>query len=257
VETVSTSIPIQTAHVRGAAQLSIVLPQLAQPDLGERSCGVRITDHRSSWTRLLENTLTSFYVKTYDYPTTRDRWRGALRNTGPLVRSRAAREFDALDWMRAQEIPTADPVGVLENRAWGLLHRAVLITRTFPGTSVCLLLPDLPPPERRELGRAVGELVGRLHRAGFRDRNLDPRNLLARRTDTGNWCVVKIDSPRYVLRREGDTEDALTRADWARLLPQLADFGIADSTYAAAREHRACSSISSRPADANPRDSQQ
>jgi hypothetical protein len=46
--------------------------------------------------------------------------------------------------------------------------------------------------------------------------------------------VTKIDSPRYRLVRRGQPDDRLARADWARLLPQLEPFGIADETRAAA-----------------------
>lgn len=80
---------------------------------------------------------------------------------------------------------------------------------------------------------AIGELVGRLHHLGFRDRNLDLRNLLVQRTAEG-WQIAKIDSPRWRLVRPGARIDAATRADWLRLGPQLAAFGVLEAARAAA-----------------------
>ena len=64
----------------------------------------------------------------------------------------------------------------------------------------------------------------------------DLRNLLAKRCPDGSWHIVKIDSPRHVLRRPGIYEDALTRADWARLLPQLTPFDLANAVRQAAAD---------------------
>lgn len=236
METVSTRIPTQVAHVRGGAQLSEVLRSLALPGLGERSCGTVITDHRSSWVRLVESSTTIYFVKTYDYSTAFRRWSGVLRNTGPWTRSRAAREYDAMRWMMASGLPSATPMGVLEWRTFSLLRRAVLITAQFEGSALSELLPEVGRAERLALALATGHLIGHLHCRGFRDRNLDLRNLLAQRRPDGGWHIVKIDSPRHVLRRPGIYEDALTRADWARLLPQLTPFDLADVVRQAAAD---------------------
>jgi hypothetical protein len=155
-----------------------------------------------------------------------------LRNTGPFVRSRAAAEFDALEWMARQDLPAPQALGVLEHRWLGHLRRAVLVTAEFRGTAVDALLPGLTPPDRLELARAIGALVARLHHLGFRDRNLDLRNLLGQRM-SGGWSIAKLDSPRHVLRAPGNELDALARADWARLLPQLERFGLGEIARAA------------------------
>lgn len=195
-------------------------------ELGERTFGTSIVDHRSSWVRRGTILSSPYFIKTYDYPAARDRWRGWLRNTGPLTRSRAAREFDAMAWLRAHQVPTAAPIAVLETRRFGLLRRAILVTAAFPGTAADTLLPTLAPAEQVDLARAIGRLVGILHRLGFRDGNLDLRNLIVQRHDDG-WCVAKIDSPRFRLCRPGPTEDRWTRRDWARLSPQLQRYGLA------------------------------
>ena len=65
-----------------------------------------------------------------------------------------------------------------------------------------------------------------MHDLGFRDRNLDLRNLLLA-DDRSSLAIAKIDSPRHRLVRIGEPNDRLARADWTRLLPQLDAFGIA------------------------------
>lgn len=87
------------------------------------------------------------------------------------------------------------------------------------------MLPSLAAAERIDAAVAIGRFVYRLHELGFRDRNLDLRNLLLLRTAAA-WQVTKIDSPRFVLRPPSRDEDALSRADWQRLAPQLAVFGL-------------------------------
>lgn len=235
METVSTRIPIPGRVIRGGAKLAQALRELARTDFGERSCGTVVTDRRSSWVRAVTSLSTTYYVKTYDFPRASDRWRGALRNTGPWTRSRAAREYDALAWMQQHGVPSAVPVGVVEVRRLGFVRRAILVTEAFAGGPADALLPALPPRDRETLGAAIGARVAQLHHLGFRDRNLDLRNLLARRNDDATWCVVKIDSPRFVLRRAGRPDDALAAADWARLLPQLEPFGLAEVARRAAR----------------------
>ena len=84
------------------------------------------------------------------------------------------------------------------------------------------LLGSLSDPDRSDLLSALRNLVDSLHEAGFRDRNLDLRNLLARRTSDGAWLVAKIDSPRRVLRRRGHRPDRLVLQDRARLEQDLA-----------------------------------
>ncbi|MCR9247598.1 MAG: hypothetical protein NXI31_21445 [bacterium] len=185
------------------------------------------------------------HVKTYDYPTWRDRWRGALRFTGPGRASRATREFDALQWLRAHLNEGVEPVGVWENRRAGFLTRAVLITHTFPGRALDELLAETE--QRTDLAIALGHFVGRLHAHGFRDGNLDLRNLLAGPDKArGSWQICKIDSPRYHVTAPGRRSDTAITRDWDRLRPQLEPFGIVRAVLQAAgaahddytREHR-------------------
>lgn len=160
------------------------------------------------------------------------RLRSAVRRTGPGTQSRAAREFDALQWMRAHRLPGPEPLAVLEVRRLGFLVRATLVTTAFPGEPSDELMLRLEPADRERLALAMGRFVRKLHGLGFRDRNLDLRNLLAQRV-SGGWSIAKIDSPRHVLKAPGSDLDALARADWARLLPQLERFGLAETARAA------------------------
>jgi hypothetical protein len=116
---------------------------------------------------------------------------------------------------------------------------AVVVTTAWPGDNLTDLLPRLPDHRRLGLATALGRFVANLHQRGFRDRNLDLRNLLARECADGTWELCKIDSGRFQLARPGQPDDALARADWARLLPQLTPFGITEHVRAAAAAHLA------------------
>lgn len=190
-----------------------------------RADGRVVTDRRTSWVREVRIDARRFFVKSYEYDTWASRLRDFGHRTGAWARSRAAAEFDALVWMRRHGLPAPEPILVGERRCCGFLARAVLVTAAFPGEPVDRLLPGLDSGDRTALAAAIGDLVARLHRLGFRDRNLDLRNLLAHRDEAGAWVVAKIDSPRHRLRAPG-TRDRLTRADWQRLLPQLAGHGL-------------------------------
>lgn len=192
--------------------------------LTDRALGSVVTDSRSSWVRRVEADGETFFIKTYAYPSRAARWRGALRNTGPCRPSRAAREGEALRWLRQHGFGAPTCVGVVEQRRLGWLHWAVLVTANWPGEPVDRILATAPDA-RAGLVAALLAFVRALHAAGFRDRNLDLRNLLARRDDASGWQLCKLDSPRFRLRPAGRANDALARADWARLLPQLRELG--------------------------------
>ncbi|GAB4147563.1 MAG: hypothetical protein Fur0037_15800 [Planctomycetota bacterium] len=211
----------------GAPELRTLEAALATDEdgLSSRGLGRPITDRRTSWVRSVEIGSNIYYIKTYDYPTWRARLRGTLRNTGPARPSRAAREAAAARWLRAHGFEAPLPVAVLERRRLGFLSRAVLVTRAWPGEPVDRILRGLGEEARRSLCEELFAFVARLHRAGFRDRNLDLRNLLARPIE-GGWQFAKLDSPRFRLRRPGNARDSLARADWTRLREQLQASGV-------------------------------
>lgn len=190
------------------------LEELSSPRHGQQ-----VVTHRSSWVRRLRSGPGDLFVKTYDYPKARDVLRGIGRTT-VLAPSRARREARALAWLRRHGFEAPEPLGCYEARRLGVLRRAVLVTRAWPGEPLDRLLPTLAEAERDAVLVALEEFVTRLHEAGFRDRNLDLRNVLAARRGA-RWVLAKIDSPRFRLRRPGRTRDRLARADWERLARSL------------------------------------
>jgi len=223
---VSTRIPTSPRLARAAADWAgwrAHLPELA--DLASRELGVVVTDRRSSWVRRLSSSRGDLFVKTYDYSTWADRLRDFGRRTGPWARPRAVREFDALDWLGRRGFAGPQPLAAAVWRRCGFVARACLVTSAFGDGTASTLLPDLDADDRLRLAAAIVTFVRNVHALGFRDRNLDLRNLLVARSAAG-WSIAKIDSPRHVLRPPGRTDDALARADWARLLPQLRELGI-------------------------------
>lgn len=202
--------------------------------LWQRATGEAVTEHRSSWVRRVPDPSGDVFVKTYEYVSWASRLRDFGKRTGPWGTPRVVREFDALVWLRQHGFDAPTPLAALVWRRWGFVRRATLVTEAFPGTAAAQLLPTLPTAERIEAARAIGTTVGRLHRLGWRDRNLDLRNLLLAAGHDG-WRVAKIDSPRFVLVRPGRDDDRLACADWLRLAPQLAALGLAEAARGAAR----------------------
>jgi hypothetical protein len=209
---------------------------LPEPDvLWRRSCGDVVTDHRSSWVRRLAVPSGSCFVKTYEYQSWASRLRDCGKRTAPWAAPRAVREFDALAWLRQHDFAAPEPLAALVWRRFGFVARATLVTAAFAGTAADALLPALPTAERIEAARAIGAFVQRLHRLGFRDRNLDLRNLLLAPA-TGGFRVAKIDSGRFRVVHPGAANDRLARDDWLRLAPQLRALGIEDAARDGARD---------------------
>lgn len=193
-----------------------------ESSLGSPSHGRVVTDHRSSWVRQLETPIGAAYVKTYRYGGWAHHLRSLGRRTAPWSEGRATREFDALCWLREHGFGGPEPLLVVEQRRFGFLREATLVTVAAPGIDAAALLPTLDATTLQSAVAAITQFVQRLHAAGFRDGNLDLRNLLLRRTQQG-FDVAKIDSPRYRIRPPGRRDDRWVRADWRRLQPQLAD----------------------------------
>jgi hypothetical protein len=236
---VSTRIPNSTPWERLSPSWSTWRSILPPPEeLGSRGLGEPVTDRRSSWVRRLATAQGHVFVKTYEYKSWASRFRDFGKRTGPWAAPRTVREFTALAWLRDHGFPGPEPIVALVWRRLGFVRRTTLVTTAWPGRPADDVLASLGPAERREVGDAVGTLVGRLHALGFRDRNLDLRNLLVDRGSDG-WNIAKIDSPRFRLRAPGRADDALARADWARLAPQLDAFDIADDARRAAARVRA------------------
>lgn len=233
-ETVSTRIPSTPRVVRGVPQVgSWCAEASALGDLGRRDLGAIVTDGRTSWVRRVGPAAAPVYLKTYVYQSWGARLRDFGRWTRPFAASRAAREFDALAWMRQRGVPAPQPLLVVETRVFGFLCAATLATAAFPGETALTLLPALSDVRRTALATAIGRAVGRLHALGFFDGNLDLRNLIANDND-GAWTIAKIDSPRHRIVR-GAVPERLAARDWARLLPQLRPYALDGIARGAAR----------------------
>lgn len=191
--------------------------------LTSRDRGEAVRSARSSWVRRFDHEGETLFAKTYDYPEIRDRRRGIGRNTA-WARSRAAREWDAAAFLAEHFGDSSRALGVAELRRGPLLRRAVLLTREVPGTALDALWPRLAEEERRDLESALWDRVAAWHGKGYRDRNLDPRNLIVRRHGEG-WQIVKIDAPRFRLVPPGRPDDRLAKADRERLARGLRELG--------------------------------
>lgn len=236
VSTVPTRVPTPPELVFASADWQTIATALPSPEsLATRDIGETVTDHRSSWVRKASANGQDLFVKTYDYPSWRDRLRNWGKWTAPIRRSRAAREVEALLWLSDHGFATARPLACLEWRSCGFLARATLVTAAFAGEVAVQNLAAASPARRTEVAGAIGAFVARLHAAGFRDRNLDLRNLLVR-TGGDEIAIAKIDSPRFCLVTPGRCDDALADADWQRLLPQLAEFELAETAAAHRRQ---------------------
>lgn len=191
------------------------------PELSSRDLGITVTDQRSSWVRKLRTKSGVWYFKTYCYEDPGARLANWAKWTAPWRRSRAARECAAYSWLSAQGFPAPGHYACVESRSAGFLNRATLISAEVPGAPADQLLARCDASERDRIASRIGEFVRALHRTGFRDRNLDLRNLIVDRDQ-----IFNVDSPRHRIVAARRSDDALARADWRRLLPQLAAYGV-------------------------------
>jgi hypothetical protein len=224
---VPTSLPQHHTLVFASTNWGTLAQQLPPVTrLSSRDNGHFVTDHRSSWVRRITLGDRELYIKSYEYASWSDRLRNWGRWTAPGRSSRAAREYQALTWLREHGFSAPLPLCCIEWRSCSFLVRATLVTSAEPGRAANLLLQDCSPADRQNIASAIGRFVCALHRSGFRDRNLDLRNLLIHQRGS-HYRVAKIDSPRHRIVAAGRANDRLAAADWQRLLPQLAEFGVA------------------------------
>lgn len=191
-------------------------------DLGSGRFGAIVTQHRSSWVRRLCTDHGVAYIKSYCYYTYADRFRGIFRTT-MWAPSRAAREAQALLWLKSHGFNAPNPLLVFECRSFCMLSLAVLVTSAGAGVRLDDHLSQVDDAGKHRTLAGLVQFVKSLHAAGFRDRNLDPRNILVAPAP-GNgvgtfegYSFTKIDSPRYRLVAPGTGTDALADADWTRL----------------------------------------
>ncbi len=195
-------------------------PSLAALAAGAQ--GEEVTRSRSSWVYRFRFGATDCHGKTYVYPSARDRVRGWFRNT-LFAPSRARREAEAARWLLGHGFVAPRPLLVAEQRRFRGLRVAVLVTATLDGERLDQALASGTPTDRAHRLVALAAWVDALHAAGFRDRNLDLRNILL--LPGPHPRFAKLDSPRFVVV-ESKGPDALSRADIARLTASLAAIGM-------------------------------
>lgn len=121
------------------------------------------------------------YVKSSTPIPFRRRLKNAFRSTGPWRSAPRVREFYNLLKLRERDIPAVPPLVAAENRIFGFLERQLLITERINDSDS---LFDLAVQEKLDqdqlcsINRKLGNLVGRMHNAGFCHRDLFLRNIL-------------------------------------------------------------------------------
>lgn len=96
-----------------------------------------------------------------------------------LTSSRAAREFRNLKLVHGAGVPCVRPLRWREQRRFGLVLGSTLWTEYVPVPSLRQVLETRPDAQARAaLAAGVGELLARLHGAGFLGGRVTPRNLL-------------------------------------------------------------------------------
>lgn len=195
------------------------------PDLAALGRGTVVKQSRTGWVQRRQDGDATSFAKTYVYPTARDRRRGLCRNTC-CARSRARREADAAAWLRARGFAAPRVLVLAELRRLGVLHAALIVTEAIAGEPLDQVLPRLGASRRDEVLRALRNFVHELHRSGFRDRNLDLRNVLLLAGNTAP-AFAKVDSPRFRIVAPGVGDDRLAQEDWRRLTASLASLGLA------------------------------
>lgn len=165
---------------------------LAAP--GERVAASRSTEV----TRVALREGPALYVKRHRFPTPRDRVRGAFRGT-LLGRSKARREFENLERLRAAGFDVAEPVAFGEIRGALFLSTCFVVTREIENVRPAdRFWAESTPAERREAVEAAARLAASLHGAGYTDGSLAARNILLGRTEEGlRACKVDCAKGRW------------------------------------------------------------
>ena len=124
-----------------------------------------------------------FYLKHYRLHGLRAWLRQALRP------AKARREFDRATGVASYRIPTITPLGFGIRYAGLLPADSYLLTRGLPGVTPLSrflgaaraeVTAAFPGAARQELGRELGVLIARMHRAGILHQDLHAANLLVR-----------------------------------------------------------------------------
>lgn len=123
-------------------------------------------------------------------------------------RSKAERACHTGSMLASVFIPTPEVLGATQQRCCGLQTASYLITRHMPNT---VTLPDWTG-DLAVVAPRLGEILARLHNAGFTHRDLKPTNIIV--DPFGNISLVDLDGVRF----RGTVPDPVTAKNLARLL---------------------------------------
>jgi len=160
-----------------------------------------------------------------------------------LRRSKAANEFINYQRLKKLNIPTLDTVALYEQRSWGRLKLACIITEELPNT---LQLDDfykdvllnMPKQQARRVFNSLKEQlfqqIRTAHNAGFFHLDLKWRNILIQKNGD-SYTPIWIDCPRGVQRRYFN--DALKVADLSGFSRKALSFFSGPQLYRMLREY--------------------
>ncbi|MCX5682707.1 MAG: hypothetical protein NT049_03380 [Planctomycetota bacterium] len=146
-----------------------------------------------------------------------------------LLGTRSLAAFRKGHALLARGIATARPVAAVDLRRRGAVKDTLLVTEPVAGMPLSEWLRQNPPArERRQLIRALAQMVRRMHDSGFSHRDLKAPNILvvARGACGPRPVLVDLDGVRAVLRATA----ARRGKDLMRLSVSLDEWGVARRT---------------------------
>jgi len=177
----------------------------------------------------------TIYFKRYLYK--KNIWEFFLR------RSKAANEFINYQQLKKLNIPTLDTVALYEQRSWGRLKLACIITKELPNTMQLDdfykdVLLSMPKQQARHVFNSLKEQlfqqIRTAHNAGFFHLDLKWRNILIQKIGD-SYTPIWIDCPRGVRRRYFN--DALKVADLSGFSRKALSFFSGSQLYRMLREY--------------------
>lgn len=148
-------------------------------------------------------------------------WRRLARLGSPGA-LRAHRSFRLGLELEAAGLPTPRPLAIFEGHAEGQGRGVWIVLAHRKGQDLDSVLEQrkLEPDERAQLWGELGRVVGEMHVAGYRQRDLKAPNVLVQRTRSGDLKVALLDL-EGMARTKKPTARATRIEDLGRLIASL------------------------------------